>query len=560
MSKSDSPILRVCWVADGLKKLVSGGYGSNLASNRYRALIPGRCLVDAGAPVRFVSFAQWCSEPLGSEIYVIGKFLPSGEGAGGAHDQVLAKVEAARKAGHVVIADFCDDHFDRPRDGAYWRRLAELATVCVAGSPEMATRVSRHAASPVRVIADPIGAPGAAAAVYRAPSALSGWLRPLLPGLRKAMPLKLVWYGHPSNFNALTPWVDAMLSVDWPVPLLLWVVTQPHTKISAWASEVNARRPGAFKVDLIEWDEQTQWDVVADANIVLLPSDPSDVKKSVKTANRLTDALFMGRYVIASKVPSYLEYADYVALVDGGPTAALQEYLGQPERMFDNIRAAQKFVTLRCGPEVNAGSWAEVFVSEPQPQNALPDAPEFKETVQHSPIRLNIGCGDKLLPGYVNVDIVEARAGVKPDVISDIRDLSCFESNYADEVLAVHVIEHFWRWEVEAVVREWVRVLKPGGQLVLECPNLQSACEAFLADPDRGARGDQAGQRTMWVFYGDPQWKDPLMVHRWGYTPASLSGMLRDLGLVQVRQEPAQFKLREPRDMRIVAVKPARSR
>lgn len=45
----------------------------------------------------------------------------------------------------------------------------------------------------------------------------------------------------------------------------------------------------------------------------------------------------------------------------------------------------------------------------------------------------------------------------------------------------------------------------------------------------------------MWVFYGDPQWQDPLMVHRWGYTPASLSGMLRELGLVNVRQEPARF-------------------
>jgi hypothetical protein len=27
-------------------------------------------------------------------------------------------------------------------------------------------------------------------------------------------------------------------------------------------------------------------------------------------------------------------------------------------------------------------------------------------------------------------------------------------------------------------------------------------------------------------------------------------------GLVELRQEPAQFKLREPRDMRIVGVKP----
>jgi hypothetical protein len=42
------------------------------------------------------------------------------------------------------------------------------------------------------------------------------------------------------------------------------------------------------------------------------------------------------------------------------------------------------------------------------------------------------------------------------------------------------------------------------------------------------------------------------MVHRWGYTPASLAAVMSEAGLVNVRQEPAQFKLREPRDMRLV--------
>ena len=39
------------------------------------------------------------------------------------------------------------------------------------------------------------------------------------------------------------------------------------------------------------------------------------------------------------------------------------------------------------------------------------------------------------------------------------------------------------------------------------------------------------------------------MIHRWGYTPESLRDLLAEAGLADVRQEPAQFKLREPRDM-----------
>ena len=170
-------------------------------------------------------------------------------------------------------------------------------------------------------------------------------------------------------------------------------------------------------------------------------------------------------------------------------------------------------------------------------------------------IKLNLGCGDKILPGYINVDVASERAGKKPDVISDIRKLT-FDDNYADEILSVHVIEHFWRWEVFDILKEWIRVLKPGGRLILECPNLQSACEEFLKSPEVKSGPGQEGQRTMWVFYGDPRWQDPLMVHRWGYTPHSLSLLMNEVGLINIKQEAAQYKLKEPRDMRIVGEKP----
>jgi SAM-dependent methyltransferase len=171
-------------------------------------------------------------------------------------------------------------------------------------------------------------------------------------------------------------------------------------------------------------------------------------------------------------------------------------------------------------------------------------------------MKLNLGCGDKILAGYVNVDVAPSRAGKKPDVICDLHRLESFEDGAADEILAVHVVEHFWRWEVVDVLREWARVLKPGGSMILECPNLLSACQQFLADPEAFSGPGPEGQRTMWVFYGDPRWRDPLMVHRWGYTPRSLARIMDEAGLAEIRQEPAQFKLREPRDMRLVGRKP----
>ena len=76
--------------------------------------------------------------------------------------------------------------------------------------------------------------------------------------------------------------------------------------------------------------------------------------------------------------------------------------------------------------------------------------------------KLNLGCGDKILPGYVNVDVAESRRGMKPDVLCDLHKLAPFEDNTVDAILSVHVVEHFWRWEVVDILKEWCARTKAG--------------------------------------------------------------------------------------------------
>jgi SAM-dependent methyltransferase len=242
--------------------------------------------------------------------------------------------------------------------------------------------------------------------------------------------------------------------------------------------------------------------------------------------------------VVADSIPAYDSFADVVA-IGGGLEKGVMDALADPQRVEANLRQAQR----RIAREHSAFECGRLWAA------AAGDAGP-------RPIKLNLGCGDKILPGYVNVDVVEARAGMKPDVVCDLHDLAPLDDASADEILSVHVVEHFWRWEIRDVLREWMRVLKPGGRMIVECPNIQSACQTFLENPAQFSKEDRNGQRTMWVFYGDPSWKDPLMIHRWGYTPESLKELLTEVGLADVRQEPAQFKMREPRDMRIAGTKP----
>ena len=99
---------------------------------------------------------------------------------------------------------------------------------------------------------------------------------------------------------------------------------------------------------------------------------------------------------------------------------------------------------------------------------------------RHTPLRLHVGCGMRLLPGWCNVDL-----GPDADLRVDVRrglpvaDASCVE------VYSEHLLEHLaYPGEVEAVLRDWHRVLVPGGRLSVGVPDVASSLVAYEATRD----------------------------------------------------------------------------
>jgi len=90
-------------------------------------------------------------------------------------------------------------------------------------------------------------------------------------------------------------------------------------------------------------------------------------------------------------------------------------------------------------------------------------------------IKLHLGCGHIRLPGYVNIDIMAAKAA---DLIADLRCLPYGDAS-VDLVYSCAAIEHFGRREWVDVLREWARVLKPGGMLRLSTADFEAAIARY---------------------------------------------------------------------------------
>jgi predicted SAM-dependent methyltransferase len=170
-------------------------------------------------------------------------------------------------------------------------------------------------------------------------------------------------------------------------------------------------------------------------------------------------------------------------------------------------------------------------------------------------MKINFGCGSQLLPGYINIDAI-AHNGKAPDIIhavafnpdGSIINPTPLADECADELQALHVIEHVFAWEAPHLLVEWRRLLKPRGKLILELPNFRLACQNFLAGlPD---------QMGMWPIYGDWNHKDPYMMHKHGYTPESMVALLQAAGFAGITHlAPQTHGARLNRDMRIECIK-----
>jgi predicted SAM-dependent methyltransferase len=135
---------------------------------------------------------------------------------------------------------------------------------------------------------------------------------------------------------------------------------------------------------------------------------------------------------------------------------------------------------------------------------------------------LHLGCGPVHAPGFIHVDLLPAP---HVHVVTNLDDLNAFADGSVDLVYASHCLEHFGHHQSLDVLREWVRVLRPGGLLRVSVPDFQRISAAHAAGvPLEALNGFLFGQQDY-----------PLNHHHVAFDEPMLRSLLERAGVEQVR-------------------------
>jgi glycosyltransferase involved in cell wall biosynthesis/predicted SAM-dependent methyltransferase len=156
-------------------------------------------------------------------------------------------------------------------------------------------------------------------------------------------------------------------------------------------------------------------------------------------------------------------------------------------------------------------------------------------------IRLNLGCGEKAFKGYHNIDLFRWNPEA---IVADARDLCLYKDNSVEEILAFDLLEHLSFWETGTTLKEWSRVLKPGGRIHIQCPSLGSLTELYM-------KGKVSAEKFVYQIFGGQD--HPGNFHKAAFDARLLEKCLVKAGIQVTKVEHVNTPSTE--NLRILGVK-----
>ncbi|MEN6510744.1 MAG: glycosyltransferase [Chloroherpetonaceae bacterium] len=161
--------------------------------------------------------------------------------------------------------------------------------------------------------------------------------------------------------------------------------------------------------------------------------------------------------------------------------------------------------------------------SNTKASGSLPDPLPF-------PLFLNLGCGNDIRDGFINIDLFNENPNV---VYMDIRSLD-LPNNSADLILASDILEHFSHRDTEQILAEWARVLKPNCEIIIRSPSLKKQAQTYL-------QGTWDADITSYMIFGGQT--NPGDYHCVAFDKESLEKLFANVGLELVFYEEEETSL-----------------
>lgn len=148
-------------------------------------------------------------------------------------------------------------------------------------------------------------------------------------------------------------------------------------------------------------------------------------------------------------------------------------------------------------------------------------------------MKLHLGCGQRYLEGYTNIDFPPSEHTVQvasvADEHADLLNLK-FPENSVGEIRLHHVFEHFPRYTACALVAAWQSWLSEGGILRIEVPDMLLTGLASI-NPFASRFRRRVAERHLFGSH-EAAWAG----HKEGYTSRDLRALLSVFGLRVIKK------------------------
>ena len=167
---------------------------------------------------------------------------------------------------------------------------------------------------------------------------------------------------------------------------------------------------------------------------------------------------------------------------------------------------------------------------------------------------LHLGCGNIYLDNYTNIDISHFTCA---DKVIDIKKVpSIYSKDTIDEVLMIHSINYLRIWEVELFLIGIFKILKNGGKLILEFPDIQK-CSKILNESSQVDQHYLEALRAIFAYDNSQvQNRIKYTTYMSGWSSLHIKDVLQKIGFSKINiSDPIYHDKIIWRDVRIEAIK-----